>query len=95
MKRILFLVSSMNAGGAERVAANLSNAWAAAGNRVTLLVTYSGRGECFYPLSAEVELRYLADEVSVAKYSGLAYLARFWALRRLVQREHPDVVVSF
>jgi glycosyltransferase involved in cell wall biosynthesis len=93
--RILFLVSSMSAGGAERVAANLVNAWASAGVHVTLLVTYSGRGDCFYPLSSAVNLRYLADETKGPKSSGLAYIARFWALRRLVHQERPDVVVSF
>lgn len=94
---IFFMVSSMNAGGAERVAANLSNAWAATGCHVTLLVTYSGRGECFYPLSPTVELRFLADEIKCkGQFSGARmYVARFLALRRLIQRERPDVVVSF
>ena len=57
------LVSDMGSGGAERVAANLVNAWAARGDSVTLLVTYSGRGECFYQLTDNVNLIYLADEV--------------------------------
>lgn len=92
---IFFMVSSMNAGGAERIAASLANAWAAAGHRVTLLATYSGRGECFYPLLPEVALRYLADEASSPRSRRQAYLARFWALRRLLQRERADVVVSF
>lgn len=94
---ILLMVSSMNAGGAERVAANLSNAWAASGCHVTLLVTYSGRGECFYPLSPTVELRYLADDIKgKGRSSGaLTYIARFLGLRRLIQQRRPDVVVSF
>jgi len=93
-KKIVLLVSSMNAGGAERVAATLSNAWAASGKCVTLLVTYSGRGECFYPLSSGVELRYLADETDSRLPRAIAYVARFLALRRLVRQAQPDVVVS-
>lgn len=95
VRRILFLVSSMNAGGAERVAATLVNAWASAGDHVTLLVTYSGRGDCFYPLSEEVDLRYLADETMGQKAWFLAQATRFLALRRLVLSEQPDVLVSF
>ncbi|EWM45726.1 putative glycosyltransferase domain protein [Bordetella holmesii 70147] len=38
----MLAVSSMNAGGAERVAATLANAWAQRGDAVTLLPTYSG-----------------------------------------------------
>ena len=61
--RIVFLVSSMQAGGAQRVAALLCNAWSECGHEVTLMPTYSGRGDCLYPLQAEVKLRFLADLV--------------------------------
>lgn len=85
----------MNAGGAERVAANLANGWASKGHRVTLLVTYSGRGGCFYPLSDQVEIRYLADDARTAGKGARSYVARFLALRGMVRRERPDLVVSF
>ena len=94
-RKILFMVSSMHSGGAERVATNLSNDWALAGHQVTLVVTYSRRGECFYPLSAAVELKFLADETLTKRFRGPSYLARFLALRRLVQQVRPDVLVSF
>ena len=59
--KILMLVSSMHAGGAERVAATLVNAWAERGDSVILTPTYSSKGSCFYPLSDKVELVWLAD----------------------------------
>ncbi|CFP13210.1 glycosyltransferase [Bordetella pertussis] len=59
--KILLLVSSMHAGGAERVAATLANGWAARGDQITLMPTYSSKGTCFYPLSDDVELLWLAD----------------------------------
>lgn len=59
--KILMLVSSMHAGGAERVAATLVNAWAERGDEVTLTPTYSSKGSCFYPLSDKVRLAWLAD----------------------------------
>ncbi|WP_167383684.1 glycosyltransferase family 4 protein [Bordetella genomosp. 12] len=91
--KILLAVSSMNAGGAERVAATLANAWAARGDEVTLLPTYSGGGECFYPLAPEVELLWLARAVPAA--GALAPLKRLLGLRRLIRERRPDVVVSF
>ena len=45
-RRLLFLVSSMHGGGAERVAATLANAWSRRGDEVTLVCCYSGRGRC-------------------------------------------------
>jgi glycosyltransferase involved in cell wall biosynthesis len=85
----------MGSGGAERVAANLANAWAARGHSVTLLVTFSGRGECFYPLTKDVKLTFLADLAGRTGRGVLDYCLRFWALRKLVRRLQPDIVVSF
>jgi glycosyltransferase involved in cell wall biosynthesis len=92
---IVLLVSSMGGGGAERVASTLVNAWAKRGDTVTLVVTYSGRGQCFYPLADNVRLLYLAD-LAGAKRRGLrGYAARFTALRAFIRQQSPDVVVSF
>lgn len=93
-RKMLIVVSSMFSGGAERTAANLANSWASSGNIVTLLVTYSGRGDCFYSLLPDVELRFLADETERVTIGGLSYATRFFALRKLVLQKNPDVVVS-
>jgi len=94
-RRIMLLVSSMDSGGAERVASILVNAWAERGDAVTLVPTFSGRGECFYPVSDRVKLVYLADVAGKTSHSLVAYNRRFWALRRLIREIQPDVVVSF
>jgi glycosyltransferase involved in cell wall biosynthesis len=94
-RRILLLVGSMQTGGAERVAANLVNSWTACGALVTLLVTFSGRGECFYPLCGSVALVYLSDVAGCTGRGLRTYWPRLRALRRLVLRLEPDVVVSF
>lgn len=93
-RNILLLVSSMNSGGAERVAASLVNAWAARGDVVTLVVTFSGRGGCFYPLSDTVKLIYLADLAGRTGRGAWDYCVRYWALRQFIRRLQPDIVVS-
>jgi len=93
--RILMLVSSMHAGGAERVAATLVSAWAERGDAVTLTPTYSSKGTCFYPLSDKVELAWLADIAGTRASGGLAAFKRLMALRKHIRDTKPDVVVSF
>jgi glycosyltransferase involved in cell wall biosynthesis len=85
----------MNMGGAQRVAATLCNAWSERGDVVTLVATYSGRGECFYPLSKHVRLIFLSELVSAYGKSPWGYAQRFLTLRRTIRECRSDVVVSF
>ena len=85
----------MGAGGAERVAANLCNAWVARGDGVTLIVTYSGREPSAYALDDRVRLIYLADWVTATSFPWLAQIRRLLALRRLIKTAHVDIVISF
>ncbi|HLU77943.1 MAG TPA: glycosyltransferase family 4 protein [Burkholderiaceae bacterium] len=93
--KILLLVSSMHAGGAERVAATLSRGWVEHGHQVTLVPTYTGKGELFYPLHADVRLIWLADRLGARARSPLVPLVKLRALRQLVKETRPDVIVSF
>lgn len=93
--RIVFLASSLSAGGAERVASTLCNAWVARGDSVTLIPTFSGGGSPFYPLDSRVDLVYLASAVRGNGKTPLGYLKRLLALRRLICARKPDVVISF
>ncbi|WP_244817781.1 glycosyltransferase family 4 protein [Caballeronia sp. Lep1P3] len=93
--KIVLLVSSMGTGGAERVAATLVNAWAARGDDVTLVPTFAGEREVFYPLDERVRVVHLADLVARGARGPLRYLARVTALRRLIRKTQPDVLISF
>jgi GalNAc-alpha-(1->4)-GalNAc-alpha-(1->3)-diNAcBac-PP-undecaprenol alpha-1,4-N-acetyl-D-galactosaminyltransferase len=95
VKRILFLVSSMHGGGAERVAALLSNHWVEQGHEVILMPTFSGRGDCVYPLDERVRLVFLADRVGNRSHSMLNKLRRLKELRCVIRQLAPDLVVSF
>jgi len=94
-KRIIFFVSSMQGGGAERVAALLCNYWNSQGHQVMLVPTYSDRGDCAYTLDASVRLEYLADRVGTVKKNIFTMARRYLAMRGLVREFRPDVVLSF
>lgn len=85
----------MNAGGAERVAATLANAWVQRGDTVMLVATFPHKGVCFYPLADGVDFVWLADRMAGSRNRLLAGLDKLRALRRLVREAKPDVVVSF
>lgn len=95
MSRIVFFVSSMHGGGAERVAALLCNRWVQHGHDVLLVPTFSGRGECLYPLDARVCLDYLADRVRSKRRTPWSVARRLWAMRTMVRAFHADAVLSF
>ncbi|TCS34317.1 glycosyltransferase involved in cell wall biosynthesis [Paucimonas lemoignei] len=93
--KIIILTSSLALGGTERVVASLCNEWAARGDDVTLILTYSGGAKLFYPLSERTELINLADVVGVKNLGVLTYAQRLYALRRLLVERDADVIVSF
>jgi GalNAc-alpha-(1->4)-GalNAc-alpha-(1->3)-diNAcBac-PP-undecaprenol alpha-1,4-N-acetyl-D-galactosaminyltransferase len=93
--RILFFVSSMHSGGAERVAATLSGAWARRGDSVTLVPTFTGKGSCFYELNPGVRLIWLADRMGWLGRKTFPAVAKWFAIRRLIRERKPDIIVSF
>ncbi|NYT62745.1 glycosyltransferase family 4 protein [Alcaligenaceae bacterium] len=93
--KILFFVSSMHAGGAERVAATLASAWAERGDEVILVPTYTKKGKLFYRLGRGVELIWLADRMGWLGKIGLASVRKWFAIRRVVKETQPDVIISF
>lgn len=94
-RSIAFIVSGMQGGGAERVAAVLCNEWAKRSCRVTLIVTYSARGSCAYHLDDGVELIYLADRVTDSSRGILSRLNRLLTLRTVVKECSPSMIVAF
>lgn len=91
--RILFLVSSLEGGGAERVAVLLCNQWVERGHQVLLMPTFSGRGGCSYPIDPRVDLQFLVDRTRTRL--ARTPLGRLFGLRQAVRDISPDVVLSF
>lgn len=94
-KHILFVISSMMLGGAQRVAANLIDQWHAQQMKVTVVVTYRHKGENAYNLPDSVKLIYLTD-LAPAGAGGISRtLRRIFVFRRLLKQLSPDYIVSF
>lgn len=94
--RILFLISSMRGGGAERVASTLCNHWAEK-NYGVVLVTFDEPKNDFYVSDDRIK-RYTLNcfKTSRNKYEKIkSNLKRIYTLRKIIKREKPDVVVSF
>ena len=95
--RIGFVISSLQRGGAERVATLLANAWAVQGHAVSLVTFEVAGTQPAYHLNESVDLRSLGiAAASGSILGGIANnLERIWSLRQCLQYFDPDVVVSF
>lgn len=94
--RVLFIVATLEAGGAERVVAMLAGAFAEESVDVTVL-TLAGTGEDFFPVEFGVRrigLGLLEGNPGLAGRARTTF-SRLRAIRRVVAEERPDVVVSF
>lgn len=94
--KILVLIGTMEAGGAERVVSILCNSWCSSGHSVTLMPTFSGGGaSSFYPLDEKIDLVYLSDLLAYRKKNVFTYLKRLIKLRYFIKCKNPDIVISF
>jgi glycosyltransferase involved in cell wall biosynthesis len=96
IRRIVLLVSSMEGGGAERVAATLVNAWAMRGYEVFLVTTFLGESRMDYVIRDDVRLIQLRDAMPPgAAVTSTFSIAKLRALRSLVRDISPDIIISF
>ena len=92
--KVLFVIATLDSGGAERVVTHLANHLCA--RHDVAIVTFWNK-EPFYSLSQKVE--YIKLDI-MKNTHGLLEKARYFAmrvriLRKLMQKHDPDVVVSF
>lgn len=91
---IMFLVSSLQFGGAERVATVLCNEFSKQ-HQVSLVATYGGLEPCVFELSSSIKLHYLGREYPCFKGKSSGSFARLIKLNHLLKTEKPDIVISF
>jgi glycosyltransferase involved in cell wall biosynthesis len=95
--RLVFVIATLECGGAQRVAALLCSEWAERGFPVTILTFEGVESRPFFPLDPRVEIEAL-DLLgrSSGRLDGVVRnVARVRTLRRAVLRRRPDVVLSF
>ena len=90
MKKILYVISSMSANGAERVMSLLANQAVKDGKEVFLALISSSKVE--YEMDKNVHIEYVgADDCS----SIYAVFKRMSNLRKVIKTFKPDVILSF
>ncbi len=90
-RHFCIMISSLGAGGAERVIALLSRHWIAMGVRVTILSFDDEDAPIYHDFDAGVQFRRLG---SGRPGIGRA-IHRIGTIRRILRRERPDLLVSF
>lgn len=91
MKKILFTITTLFGGGAERVVSVWASELAELGYPVSLLIY--GRSENEYPVSDKVKICTVAK--SYAEYKSLNYIERLKRMHRIIKEEKADVTLNF
>jgi glycosyltransferase involved in cell wall biosynthesis len=93
--KILLVVHSLSAGGAERVAAHLGDRWAERGWQV-VLVTMTGRDKDFFATHPSIRRISLGLDGNSANALDAVVnnVRRIRALHRVLRRERPDVAIG-
>ena len=91
-KTLMFYINSIESGGAERVIAQLSGAFAQAGYRSILVTSYTCEGE--YPVPDGVERRNM-EKVKSTEGRLKKNLRRISTLRGYIRQYKPDALISF
>ncbi|HEY4134062.1 MAG TPA: glycosyltransferase family 4 protein [Alphaproteobacteria bacterium] len=95
--KIAFLIPSVTAGGAERVAATLCNQWAETGHAVSLMTFEAPGASPHYQIDEKVRVRpldLLRQSRSMASFMA-QNVRRVLRVRRELRALSPDIVVSF
>lgn len=94
--RVALIISSLGAGGAERVMTFIANHWAALSRPVILITFGHSRDASFFDVDPRVERIYL-DVRRASRYpvKGINPLRQVLGLRRALQEAAPDIAISF
>lgn len=94
---LLLVISTLSAGGAERVMVDMANYLATSGWRITLVTMAGEEVEDFYPLHENVRRVCLGlSKPTCTLVDKVRFnLRRIFALRRVFRRERPGVILSF
>lgn len=96
-KSVLFVIPSMDCGGAERVLSLMANYWVNRGWSVSIVSLRSREQFSFYPLDPRIGcINLITPRDELTLLSRLTNLSsRLCGLRKAVVGIHPDVVIAF
>ena len=93
-KKIIFYLSSLTKGGAQRVIVNLTEFLIKKGYQVTVVTTVKEKTEyTLFPGAKRIISDLTPKETGSSRIKN--FRARWLKLRRIFQTEQPDVIVSF
>lgn len=95
-QRLLFLIDSLDMGGAQRVVVHLAAHWADKGYTVAV-ATVSGSASDFYKLDPRIE-RIALDVAKPSRHllaAVLNNLRTLWMVRRLLKQWQPQATIAF
>ncbi|WP_160755932.1 glycosyltransferase family 4 protein [Allopontixanthobacter sediminis] len=95
MKRILFVISGLGAGGAEKVVSQLAQHWADQGKQVTIACFDRPDDPTYHDFPQEVSILRLGRTNTTPGSGKFAKVGDIIALRRIIQRERPEIVLAF
>lgn len=95
--RIAFVLAGLGAGGAERVVSLIAGYWAAKGHDVVVIAFDSPDDPVYHHFTANIRLIRLNLPAASGHWSAKAVqsLRRVQALRKTLEHEQPDRIVSF
>lgn len=93
MQKIMFAISSLGSGGAERVVSTLANELTARGYAVSILLIAGS--DQVYPLSEQIQVISLNCEENAEQPLLKRYPDRLRKIRTVLKDTAPDVVISF
>lgn len=94
---IVFVLSGLTAGGAERVISLLANHWVEQGRRVTVVAFDSPSSEPYFATDRRVTVHQLGIKTGQNRktLAALNVKKRIGALRAILRETSPDLIVSF
>lgn len=88
--KIIFVVSAMNGGGAERVVATLANQYVQKGDNITILMIAGDNS--VYPLDERIKCLSIG---APSKGNPIVQIKRFFAMRKFFKKHKDSKIVSF
>ena len=95
MPKVMFVISGLGAGGAERVISQIASHWNGRGFAVEIASFDTPFDPVFHHFDPGIGLHRIGAEDTVTKKRKLTKLGDLRRLRRLLRHRRPDVVVSF